>query len=217
MSSSLSALTREIRACRICRDAPHGRPLPHEPRPVLRVGATARLGVFGQAPGTRVHASGVPFTDPSGVRLRQWMGVSEEEFYDARRVAIVPMGFCYPGQTASGADLPPRSECAPMWRDRVMAALPSLSVVLLAGRYGQTWHLGSLCGATLTETVADWRTIVAQTSAPRFWPLPHPSWRNNGWLKQNRWFEAELLPELRRDVRWALDEARAPLNRRRTR
>ncbi len=202
---ALHGLIGEIRACRICRDAPIGPPLPHEPRPVLRVSATARIGVFGQAPGTRVHASGVPFTDPSGVRLRSWMGVTEEEFYDQSRIAIVPMGFCFPGLNAKGGDLPPRKECAPAWRSKVMAALPRLEVVLLVGSYAQAWHLGGEVREDLTATVKAWREITAAARGPCFWPLPHPSWRNNRWLKDNPWFAAQLLPALQADVRHALD------------
>ena len=200
-AASLNRLVQEIRACRVCRDAPSGKALPHEPRPVLRVSATARIGVFGQAPGTRVHASGVPFTDPSGVRLRSWMGVTDEEFYDCARIAVVPMGFCFPGQDAKGGDLPPRRECAPLWRTRLLTALPRLEVVLLAGRYAIGWHLGREAGADVSAAVADWRRITQETSAPEFWPLPHPSWRNNAWLKKNRWFEEQLVPALRARVR----------------
>ena len=141
-SRDLDALVADIRACRHCRDHPDGPPLPHEPRPVLRVSATARIGIFSQAPGTRVHASGTPFTDPSGVRLRAWMGVTDDEFYDASRIAIVPMGFCFPGLDAKGGDLPPRRECAPLWRARLLAALPAIELVLLVGQYAQRWHLG---------------------------------------------------------------------------
>ena len=143
------SVPRSRRAC--CRHprlpplprSPRGPPLPHEPRPVLRVSATARIGIFSQAPGTRVHASGTPFTDPSGVRLRAWMGVTDDEFYDASRIAIVPMGFCFPGLDAKGGDLPPRRECAPLWRARLMAALPDIELVLLVGQYAQRWHLGA--------------------------------------------------------------------------
>lgn len=206
LARPLDKLTAEIRACRICRDAPRGKPLPHEPRPVFRVSPTARIGVFGQAPGTRVHASGVPFSDPSGVRLRQWMGVSDDEFYDVRRIAIIPMGFCFPGLDAKGGDLPPRAECAPLWRARLLAQLPKFELGLLVGRYAHAWHLGSRQAATLGETVAGWRAATSLAEgAMRMWPLPHPSWRNNAWLKKNPWFEAELLPALRRDVRSILD------------
>lgn len=204
-SPALDALVAEIRTCRLCRDQPAGPPLPHEPRPVLRVTTTARIGVFGQAPGTRVHASGTPFTDPSGVRLRAWMGVTDAEFYDATRIAIVPMGFCFPGLDAKGGDLPPRRECAPMWRQSLMAALPALELVLLVGQYSQRWHLGAEACAGLTDTVRHWREIVDRPSRPVLVPLPHPSWRNNGWIKRHPWFGAELVPWLRESVRRRLE------------
>ena len=196
------ALVARIRACRLCRDAPSGRPLAHEPRPVLRVSPAARIAICGQAPGARVHASGVPFSDPSGDRLRSWMGVSEAEFYDQARIAIVPMGFCFPGHDAKGGDLPPRKECAPLWREQVFATLKQLQLVLLVGLYAQKWHLGREATAGgLTVTVANWRTIFGKAQKPALLPLPHPSWRNTGWLKRHPWFEAELLPELRERVR----------------
>jgi uracil-DNA glycosylase len=172
---------------------------------VFQVAPSARLAIFSQAPGARAHASGRPFLDPSGVRLRAWMGVTEAEFYDARRIAIVPMGFCFPGYDTKGGDLPPRRECAPAWRSRMLAEIPNLSLALLIGRYAQTWHLTGLA-PTLTETVTDWRKILNATSKPAMLVLPHPSWRNTGWLKRNTWFEAELLPDLRRRVRACLDE-----------
>jgi uracil-DNA glycosylase len=200
MSTQLDRLLAEIRACRACVDAPRGRPLPHEPRPVLRVGSSARLAVTGQAPGTRVHASGLPFNDPSGVRLRDWMGVSEAEFYDERRVAVVPMGFCFPGLDAKGGDLPPRRECAPLWRARLLALLPRVELVLLVGGYAQRWHLPEAAAAGLAATVADWEAILDRAGRPRYLPLPHPSWRNNAWLKVNPWFARELVPRLRREV-----------------
>lgn len=201
----LAALLDEIRACRACRDAPHGTPLPHEPRPVLRVSETARIAVCGQAPGTRVHASGVPFTDPSGVRLRAWMGVTDAEFYDVRRVAVVPMGFCFPGLDAKGGDLPPRRECAPLWRARVLALMPRLELVLLVGSYAVAWHMPERRKDPLSETVGAWRTLLEGRTRPATLPLPHPSWRNNAWLKSHPWFEAELLPRLRAEVRARLD------------
>jgi uracil-DNA glycosylase len=198
---SLPALVAAIRACRICRERPIGRPLPHEPHPVLRVSASATICIVGQAPGTRVHASGIPFTDPSGDRLRAWMGVDTDSFYDESRIAIVPMGFCYPGQDGHGGDLPPRLECAPAWRSRLFAAMPQIGLLLAVGSYAHRWHLGQLARSTLTDTVAAWREIMAATAGPVAIPLPHPSWRNNAWLKRNPWFEAELLPVLRREVR----------------
>jgi uracil-DNA glycosylase len=197
----LASLLAELADCRICRDTPLFRPgLPHEPRPVIQASATARLCIAGQAPGTRVHASGRPFTDPSGVRLRGWLGIGEDVFYDAARIAIVPMGHCFPGLDAKGGDRPPRRECAPHWRARIFAALPAIELVLAIGRYAQDWHLGSAQGASLSETMTDWRGILAAPRRPRVLPLPHPSWRNNAWLRRNPWFEDELLPVLRAEV-----------------
>jgi uracil-DNA glycosylase len=203
-SRALDALVAEIRTCRLCRDRPDGPALPHEPRPVLRVSTTARIGVFGQAPGTRVHASGKPFTDPSGVRLRSWMSVTDDEFYDAARIAIVPMGFCFPGLDANGGDLPPRRECAPLWRQRLMATLPALELVLLVGQYAQRWHLGAQARSGLTDTVRRWGEIVDRPGRPILVPLPHPSWRNNGWIKRNPWFDEQLVPWLQVAVRKCL-------------
>lgn len=199
--AELEAVLAAIRACRHCIETPEGKPLPHEPRPVLRASASARLAVCSQAPGTKVHASGTPFTDASGDRLREWMGVSPQEFYDEARVAIVPMGFCFPGQDEKGADLPPRKECAKLWHEKLFAALPQLELVLAVGSYAQSWHLGEAAGANLQETIIDWRRHLRRKQRPRVLPLPHPSWRNNAWLRDNPWFEAELLPVLRREVR----------------
>jgi uracil-DNA glycosylase len=196
----LSQLLFEIKACRICVDNPNGDPLPHEPRPVLQARASARLAIFGQAPGLKVHHAGKPFMDPSGVRLRNWMGIGEEDFYEPAKVAIIPMGFCFPGYDKKGGDLPPRRECAAAWRARVLAELPNLELVLLVGQYAQAWHLGADKRRTLTETVAAWRDYLAKDSLPRLLPLPHPSWRNNAWISKNLWFEMELLPELKRLV-----------------
>jgi uracil-DNA glycosylase len=197
----LAATLAALAACRLCRDRPAGgRPLPHEPRPVIQAAASARLLIAGQAPGTRVHASGRPFTDPSGVRLRQWLGIGEAVFYDASRVAVVPMGHCFPGLDAKGGDLPPRPECAPLWRARVLAGLPDIRLVLAIGQYAQRWHLGEDRRGDLTATVRNWRTLLDRAGTPRVLPLPHPSWRNNGWLRANPWFEAELLPVLKAEV-----------------
>lgn len=201
MTEQLAALLSEIRACRHCADSPKGRPLPHEPRPVLRASATARLCICGQAPGTRVHGSGVPFDDPSGVRLREWLGVGEEEFYDESRIAIIPMGFCFPGLDAKGGDLPPRKECAPLWHDQLFGLLPRIELLVLVGQYAQKWHLGRRRKPSLTQTVMAWREFASAPSGrmPAI-PLPHPSWRNNAWLKRNTWFEEEVLPHLRGEV-----------------
>jgi uracil-DNA glycosylase len=201
----LDTLLADLRRCHICRDAPTGgAALPHEPRPVIQASATARLLIAGQAPGTRVHASGRPFTDPSGIRLRQWMGLDEVAFYDASRIAIVPMGHCFPGLDPKGGDLPPRRECAPRWRAPVLSALPHLQLILVIGQYARDWHLPEWKGRGLTETVAAWREIGRVHMAPHIIPLPHPSWRNNGWLKRNPWFAAELLPALRLSVAEAI-------------
>ena len=191
--SELDALVADIRACRVC--AAH---LPHEPRPVVRVSASARILIAGQAPGRRVHESGVPFDDPSGDRLRDWMGLGRDAFYDQRNIAIAAMGFCYPG-TVKGADLPPRPECAPLWRPRLLPLMKNIRLTLLVGAYAQRYHLGSAAKASLGETVRAWRDY-----APGVMPLPHPSWRNSAWLKRNPWFETELLPILRSRVSSAL-------------
>lgn len=199
-AAALDALALRIRACRICRDTPQGKPLPHEPRPVVVPSANARILVAGQAPGTRVHASGIPFNDPSGDRLRDWMGIDRDTFYDASRIAIAPMGFCFPGLDAKGSDLPPRRECAPAWRADLMALMGQVELVLVIGQYAQAWHLKDQRGPSLTATVANWRALWEADSSPRVLALPHPSWRNTGWLKKNPWFEADLLPVLRAEV-----------------
>jgi uracil-DNA glycosylase len=203
MAEDIDLLLEQIRACRACIDSPRGKQLPHEPRPVAVLSTTARVIVCGQAPGTRVHASGRPFTDKSGQRLREWMGIGEDVFYDASRVAIIPMGFCFPGLDANGGDLPPRRECAQLWHARVFAAMPQASLILAVGQYAQKWHLGSLARPSLTQTVEHWREI-AGTTAPQVIPLPHPSWRNTGWLKKHPWFAEELVPFLRERVAAAL-------------
>ena len=185
---ALGEVLAELRACRICRDAPlYLPPLPHQPRPVIQASVTARICIAGQAPGTRVHASGRPFTDPSGVRLRHWLGIDETVFYDAAKIAIVPMGHCFPGLDVKGGD-------------RVFANLPQIDLVLAIGRYAQNWHLGPKEAANLSATVANWRDILVRPVLPRVLPLPHPSWRNNAWIKRNPWFEDELLPVLRDEV-----------------
>ena len=187
---TFTSLLRDIRGCQIC--AEH---LPHKPRPIIRAKASARIVIAGQAPGTRVHESGMPFTDPSGDRLREWLGVDSATFYDESRIAIVPMGFCFPGLDAKGGDLPPRKECAPAWREKVFANLKAVELTLLVGSYAQAWHLQKRRKATLSDTVKAWKEY-----GPAFIPMPHPSWRNNVWLKKNLWFEEDLLPHLRRRV-----------------
>jgi uracil-DNA glycosylase len=199
-ATPFDATARALRACRLCRDAPlYGAPLPQEPRPIIQGSARARLCIASQAPGTRAHRSGIPFMDPSGIRLRAWLGLDGPDFYDASRVAIVPMGACFPGLDAKGGDKPPRRECAERWRAEVFSGLPDLDLILVIGQYAQGWHLGRGEGG-LTGTVARWREILSEARRPRVLPLPHPSWRNNGWLKANPWFEAELLPVLKAEV-----------------
>lgn len=189
----MSALEHEIAACRLCADRFAATVTGHGPRPVVWFRPGARVLIAGQAPGARVHASGRPFTDPSGVRLRQWLGLDEADFYDRSRVAIVPMAFCFPGYDAKGADLPPPSLCSRTWHDRVMTALGDIRLTVLVGGAAQRWHLDR--AASVTRTVAAWRD-----HAPKVFPLPHPSWRNTAWLKANPWFEADLVPVLRARV-----------------
>lgn len=181
-------LLHEVKACRLCLDS-----LPHEPRPVLQWHPSAKILLAGQAPGRKVHESGQPFTDASGERLRGWLGIGVEDFYDAQKLAIVPMGLCYPGTDKAG-DLPPRSECAPQWRERLLAPLVNVRLTLLIGQYAQAYHLPG-GKQSVTDAVGNWRAYW-----PGMVPLPHPSPRNNRWLKQNPWFEAELLPVLRAQI-----------------
>ncbi|MEM7166876.1 MAG: uracil-DNA glycosylase family protein [Planctomycetota bacterium] len=189
MPNGLESLVTEIRACRICEDS-----LTDGVRPVVQLHRQSKILIAGQAPGRRVHASGVPFDDPSGDRLRDWLGVSRDTFYDPRQIAILPMGFCFPGSGKSG-DLPPRPECAPAWRQSVLDRLPAVKLQLIIGKYAMDWHLPEH-KATLTEVVRDWRSY-----RPLQLPMPHPSPRNNIWLRKNPWFEEEVLPYLRRRVR----------------
>jgi uracil-DNA glycosylase len=201
---SVDALVHAISQCRICRDCPAGgaeNRMPHEPRPVAYLSSTARVLVAGQAPGLRVHESGIPFNDASGDRLRFWLGVDRETFYNRALFAIAPMGFCFPGYNDEGHDLPPRRECAPHWRTTVMQSMPQVELILAIGQYAQAWHLGARRARTMTETVERWRDmLLSNAPGPRVLPLPHPSWRNTGWLKRHPWFEAEVLPVLRREV-----------------
>jgi uracil-DNA glycosylase len=186
----LPLLLKQVRACTICAAS-----LPHGPRPVLQVDAKARILIVGQAPGSKVHASGVPFDDASGERLRTWMGVDRAVFYDPKLVGILPMGFCYPGTGRSG-DLPPRRECASKWRAPLLAAMPNIELTLVIGQYAMDWHLANVQTRNLTETVRAWRDHW-----PAVLPLPHPSPRNNIWLKANPWFETEVVPVLQDRMR----------------
>ncbi len=184
--SALADLLAEVRACTVC--TAH---LPNPPRPLLLAGESARLLIVGQAPGRRVHETGIPWNDPSGDNLRAWLSLSREQFYDTRHVALIPTGFCYPGKGSHG-DLPPRPECAPLWHPRLLAALPDIRLTLLVGRHAQACYLGERRQATLAQTVQAWRDYL-----PCHFPLPHPSPRNRLWLKRHPWFEAEVLPEIR--------------------
>ena len=193
MSTRLDRLVAEIRACRVCAHA-----LPHAPRPVVWVHPDARILIAGQAPGRRVHDTGVPWNDPSGDRLRDWLQLDREAFYDKSNIAVAAMGFCYPG-TVAGADLPPRRECAPLWRPRLLPLLKKIRLTLLVGSYAQRYHLAAAVKPTLGETVRAWRDYPDCVM-----PLPHPSWRNSAWLKRNPWFETDLVPDLRKRVKAAL-------------
>ena len=197
MSRELGRLLGEIRACRICAAQ-----LPLGPRPVLRASATARLLIVGQAPGTRVHASGIPWDDASGRRLRDWLQMDADTFYDESRIAIVPMGFCYPGKRGGG-DAPPRPECRATWHPRLLPLMPGIGLTLLIGQYAQAHFLGERRKPSLTETVAAWRGYLGDGLLP----LPHPSPRNVAWFKANPWFEGEVLPTLRERVHRLLAQA----------
>jgi uracil-DNA glycosylase len=187
---SLDAVLADIAACRACAGE-----LPHEPRPVTRVSARTRLLICGQAPGRRVHESGLPFDDPSGERLRAWMGIDRATFYGRPEIGVAAMAFCFPGTDPKGGDYPPPPRCAQLWRPRLMAALPRMELTLLVGGYAQAWALGDRVKRTMTDTVAAWREYL-----PDYLPMPHPSWRNTGWLKRNPWFEEEVTPYLRHRV-----------------
>lgn len=187
-TTSLNKLLREVRTCRLCEQH-----LPLGPNPILRAGSTARILIIGQAPGTRVHQTGIPWNDPSGNRLREWMQIDYDRFYDEREIAIIPMGFCYPGKGKSG-DLPPRPECAAEWHNRLLAEMPAIRLTILIGKYAQNHYLDSQRN-TLTETVQGWQNYL-----PDYFPLPHPSPRNNRWLRNNPWFEDEVLPAFRKRI-----------------
>jgi len=193
VTTAIEPLLIEIRRCTTCAIS-----LALGPRPIVQAGAGARLVIIGQAPGSKVHASGVPWQDDSGQRLKQWLGIDDAIFYDPNRVALVPMGFCYPG-VGNGADLPPRPDCAPLWHNRLLAALPEKRLVLLVGMHAQGHYLSPRKTITLTETVRQFRDTM-----PQFFPLPHPSWRSTGWMRRNPWFESDVLPDLRQAVSQAL-------------
>ena len=197
MEPTLEQILSDIRKCRVCETAE--KPLPHRARPVVTGNLDARIRIIGQAPGTRVHASGIPFDDPSGDRLRDWMGVTRNEFYDQSLIAITPMGFCFPGLDAKGGDLPPRKECAPLWQKKLTEAFSNFELTLLVGQYAQKQYLGHRRQINLTETVRNWQDYGLDLM-----PLPHPSWRNNVWIKKNPWFE-ETLSDLKLRIRHLID------------
>ena len=191
MSTNLPDFVAEIRACQLCKAD-----MERAPRPILQVADTARILIAGQAPGNLAMESGRPFTDPSGVRLRDWLQMDDETFYDPSKVAIVPMGFCFPGYDKNGGDIPPMKRCAKTWHEPLFERLPQIELKVLIGGYAQRWHIGDQMEKTLTATVQKWRGFLEQGVIV----TPHPSWRNNAWLKRNPWFEIELLPELRKRV-----------------
>jgi uracil-DNA glycosylase len=195
VTAALDSLLREVRRCDTCAAA-----LPLGPRPVLRARCSARIMIVGQAPGTKVHETGIPWNDASGKRLRDWLEVDDTTFYDESCIAIVPMGFCYPGANPKGGDMPPRPECAPLWHPPLREALANIELTLLVGQYAQGWYLGRRRRKTMTETVRAWRDY-----APGYLPTPHPSWRTTHWRKKNPWFDAEIVPELRRRVHALLE------------
>ncbi len=194
MAQRLDALLSEIAACRACADD-----LPHIPRPVVMVSEHTRLLICGQAPGRRVHESGLPFTDASGLRLREWMGVDEATFYDSGRIGVAAQAFCFPGTSPKGGDYPPPPRCARLWRARLLALLPRVELTLLVGAHAQRWALAEQARASMSETVRAWRAF-----GPQVIPLPHPSWRNTAWLRANPWFGQELVPHLRARVQEVL-------------
>ena len=195
MNKTLDVLTARISDCKICARSFAETETAHQPRPVVRPSTKARVMIAGQAPGARVHQSGIPFDDPSGDRLRDWLGVDRDTFYDANRIAIVPMAFCFPGYDARGSDLPPPKICAQSWRAELLAAMGQVELTLLVGQYAQAWHMGRARKRSLTETVRHWKEY-----GPHLLPLPHPSWRNTGWLKRNPWFAEDVLPWLKSEI-----------------
>jgi uracil-DNA glycosylase len=196
VTGRLQRLLAQVRGCDLC--SPY---LPLGPRPVVRLKPNARLLIIGQAPGTKVHQTGLPWNDRSGDVLREWLAMDRDRFYDMETIAIMPMGFCYPGRDPKGGDNPPRPECAPRWHGRLLAQLPNIRLTLLVGQYAQAHYLGRRRGKTMTETVQNFRAY-----SPQFFPLPHPSWRNIGWRKRQPWFDAEVVPALRRHVAAALKD-----------
>lgn len=208
MDTPLERLAGDARACRLCRDEPLFKPgLPHEPRPILQVSDRARVLIAGQAPGNRAHISGLPFDDASGDRLREWMGIGRAQFYDASKLLIVPMGFCFPGYTPDKSDLPPRRECVAFWHERFFNVIPKIDLILTIGRYAQSYHfrrLGRPLPASFKLEDAVRCSQDISNGGARVIALPHPSWRNTSWLRKNPWFERDVLPALRQAVAAAM-------------
>lgn len=205
MTDALKTLQTNITSCTLCTARFAATKTAHSPRPVAWLSPNAPILIAGQAPGARVHISGRPFTDPSGDRLRDWLGVDETTFYDRNKFAVLPMAFCFPGYDAKGSDLPPPQICADIWQDMAMAQMPQIKLTLLIGAYAQKWHLPKTKKLSVTARVKNWRD-----HAPAIFPLPHPSWRNSGWLKQNPWFETDLLPVLQGHVENLLKDRHDP-------
>lgn len=201
MSDDFQSLSDRLRACNLCAERFAATVTAHQPRPIVWFARDARILIAGQAPGAKVHQSGKPFTDPSGDRLRDWMGVNEATFYDRLRVAIAPMAFCFPGYNDKGSDLPPPKLCADEWRSDILGHLSAVRLTILVGGYAQKWHLGNAAKGGVTHTVQGWRA-----HAPAVFALPHPSWRNTGWIRKNPWFETELIPALRATVNEVLHD-----------
>lgn len=192
MGDDFDQLLQDIAGCRHCEAE-----LPLGPRPVVRAAPQSRLLIIGQAPGTKVHETGIPWNDPSGERLRDWLQLTPDDFYDERKIAIMPMGFCYPGKIPKGGDKPPRPECAPLWHDKLRDSLSNIGLTLLVGSYAQKHYLGKSAQKTMTENIRQFEIYRAEG----FFPLPHPSWRTTGWMKKNPWFEEKVLPQFRKDIK----------------
>lgn len=201
MTDDFHQFANKVRACTLCAERFAGTATAHQPRPIVWFAPAARILIAGQAPGARVHQSGKPFTDPSGDRLRDWMGIDEATFYNLSQLAIVPMAFCFPGYNDKGSDLSPPKICADEWRDDVLRHLNKVRLTILVGGYAQKWHLEKAAAEGVTRTVQGWRD-----HAPAVFALPHPSWRNTGWVRKNPWFEAELIPALRVAVKEVLHD-----------
>ncbi|VEJ46099.1 uracil-DNA glycosylase family protein [Bartonella vinsonii] len=202
--NAIIELEKKIYSCRTCIQHPHYLPpLPHEPKPVVYLSDTASIAIAGQAPGLRVHETSIPFNDRSGERLRNWLNVTKEEFYNRSHFAIVPMGFCFPGYDQNKSDLPPRRECREIWHEKIFHAMPQIKLVLAIGSYAQKWHITELRHKTVSATVSDWRNILSirQPRGYHVMPLPHPSWRNTSWLQKNAWFNEELIVYLQSLIR----------------